>query len=803
MAALDEEADLGGHDDSEEEFVELSEGADDDAFSQGLRGGSSLGPPSPPPPLGGGRGRGRGGGRGGGRGRGGPSGPGATRNRRARASTPASTPDAILKELLKDVPGWSPENQGEDKTPLPPCWALDPESAGGDWSEYTIGEEGDECLFHRGKAPKWVRFEQIHIMLEYISKDAEFIGDWVTLDDPVRHKHQVATAKLLGMLTMGTSKGIVTGTPAFLERLGHGPEREAAHEKLKKNGMPGEYTFCVDPSKPHLEGLQFTWIFEWSYAPDGETRIGFWLTKAIADPTHSSDEQWQTVMEENAAVWRNGQTSGTEEHKRNPKMQAANKLHRTQVDATNLEHTVGNMYKTITNVENLGHIYHVYGGKSGSDPGWPLYPKPGMDLPEGHQVGALRKHRRWGGESALGPSVALNPFRQVPASRDKEANEHHYVGNDDEDYVNVRMSGLSLGGKRVMCREDQRYWKDYFNDNGEFDPPEFSQKKKAVWVCTKGALLNIFRARFPTDVAEISVPGDSLLKMLFELDHEKPGNSISLAVERSGGALKTFEQLRAPTVAHYTHQVLRRQSTAAKNLESALTMLTPDTLDMTSAEMARLDLRSYDQNDGLNRDANFVLEPRQVLKDLSIEIRRANDVAVEWNDRETARINDMPGMDDDDLKDAEKADDKRRVAFASGVDECIKMGLRSFEHAFACKRTRALIPPGWVDIIGKGLQESLQEAVSLSAKHAAMYGFEARRVKTTNVNASPMCANLAFLYHRSLTSRDTTPMGSWRTFLFTVFSRCASISGPDIRLMLELWTHAFEAFQEVSFFFLM
>ena len=44
---------------------------------------------------------------------------------------------------------------------------------------------------------------------------------------------------------------------------------------------------------------------------------------------------------------------------------------------------------------------------------------------------------------------------------------------------------------------------------------------------------------------------------------------------------------------------------------------------------------------------------------------------------------------------------------------------------------------------------------------------------------------------------------AWRVFLFTVFSRCASISGADIRLMLELWTHAYEAFQEVSFFFLM
>ena len=638
-------------------------------------------------------------------------------------------------------------------------------------------------------------------MLDYISKDGEFIGDWVTLDDSARHQQQVACAKLLGMLTMGTSKGIVTGSPAFLERIEHGPEREAAMDQLRKNGIPGEYTFCPDPNQMHEEGLQFTWFFEWSYAEDGETRIGFWITKAIADPTHSSDEQWQSIMNENCQMWRHGQTSGTEERKRNAKMQNANKLHRIQVDATNLERNVSNMYKTITNIEDLSLIYHVYGGKSAHDNGWPLYPKPMYDLPKGHQVGELRKHKRWGGESALGPSVALNPKRTVPASQDQA--DPHFTGNGDAYYVNVRMSGLSLGGKRVYCHAQQRLWSDYFNGDGELDPPEFCKKQRTVWVCTKGAMLNIFRARFPTDVAEVSVPGDSLLRMLFDLDKEKPNNAISTAVKRSGGKLKTFEELRSATVTHYTQQVLRRQSMAAKNLESALTMLTPDTLDMTAAELQRLDLRAYDQSDGLNAGSGSVLEPHQILKELSIQIRRANDVAVEWNDKEALRIKGLQSESEADIEFAQDEDDARRKSFAEGVDEVIRMGFRSFDHAFSCKRTRELIPPGWRTILGTGLPEALREAVALSAKHAARIGYEPRTVRTNNANVAPMCANLAFLYNRSLASKDTTPMGSWRVFLFTVFSRCASISGADIRLMLELWTHAYEAFQEVSFFFLM
>ena len=361
-------------------------------------------------PIGrGGRGRGRGG-------------MGSTARARARNPQQQSTPDDVLKQILQDVPGWSPENQGEGIRPIPPTWTVDPSSEGGDWVQYTIGDEGEDGLFVRGKAPRWVRFEQVHIMLDYISKDAEFIGDWVTLDDSARHQQQVACAKLLGMLTMGTSKGIVTGSPAFLERIEHGPERESAMEQLRKNGIPGEYTFCPDPNQMHEEGLQFTWFFEWSYAEDGETRIGFWITKAIADPTHSSDEQWQSIMNENCQMWRHGQTSGTEERKRNAKMQNANKLHRIQVDATNLERNVSNMYKTITNIEDLSLIYHVYGGKSAHDNGWPSTPNrcttfqraPGGRAAQAQAVGRRKRPRTERGAEPQAHRASVS--RSIPSA---------------------------------------------------------------------------------------------------------------------------------------------------------------------------------------------------------------------------------------------------------------------------------------------------------------------------------------------------------------------------------------------------
>ena len=722
--------------------------------------------------------------------------------RRGQRPPPPTTPDEILEEQLKEVPGWSKEAQGSEIDPRPPRFHLTANSNSTDWAPYSVGDEG--CLFTADTAPRFCRYEMVTVMMAYIANDAERIGDWSTLDDRAQHAQQVACAKLLGMMTMGTSKGLITGSFACLEGLPDAKAREAMLMALERGGPPqNEYTFCPDPDQFHDQALQFSWVFEWIYDESGEKRVAFRVVKAIADPTHSSDELWDKIIRENVEIAAAGQTNSRPESQRDNKLKSANKEQRCQVDPDDLERTVEMQYKTIRNLQDLHNVYACYGGDTGRDNGWPLFPVPMQDLPAGVAAHQLKPHKRWGGECALGPSVALNPLRCVDNAT--EHGQRFHRGPNETYYCNVALSGLSVGGARLKCHSEQEVWEDYIDpDTKIFNPPKWVVDKKAIFICHKGSIVNIFRARFPSDVAEVTIPDDTLLKMLFELDKDKPGNSISLALEMLGaGEDDSFEALRPAVVSHYSHLVMGRHNAGAANVQAAFAngMLERDTIDMTPGEIQRLDLRSYDEKN-VNKDSNWVLEPKQCLKDISIEIRRANDIAVDWNAKQLAEIDAMTAQTDEQAAAVESRDAERVRRYSEAVEACIKMGLNRFEHAYSCKRSRATIPPGWVDVAHHGLHDALRQAVTLSEKDANAQGRKARAVRSTNANAAPQCANAAFLYNRQYVTRDVSPMGTWRTFLFTLFSRCASISGPDIRLMLELWTHAFEAMQEVSFILL-
>ena len=723
--------------------------------------------------------------------------------RRGQRPPPPSTPDEILEQQLEHVPGWSKENQGSEIDPRPPRFHLTANSNATDWAPYSVGSDAG-CLFTPESAPRFCRYEMVLVMMAYISNDAEYLGDWSTLDDRAQHAQQVACAKLLGMMTMGTSKGLITGSPACLEGLPDQKARDAMMAALEKAGMSREYTFCPDPAQYHAVALQFSWLFEWVYDEAGEKRIAFRVVKAIADPTHSSDELWEKLIRENVEVASAGQTNSRPESQRDNKLKAANKEQRGQCDPDDLERTVEMQYKTIRNLQDLHDVYTCYGGDTGrNDKGWPLFPVPMEDCPAGVAAHQLKPHRRWGGECAIGPSVALNPLRCV--ENDPEQGSRFHRGPNEMYYCNVALSGLSVGGARVKCYSEQECWADYINpDTKVFEPPQWVVDKKAIFICHKGSIVNIFRARFPSEVAEVTIPDDTLLKMLFELDKEKPANAISLALEMLGPEDDdSFEALRPSVVSHYSHLVMGRQNAGTANVQHAFAngMLTPDTLGLELGEIQRLELRSYDGKDA-NRDANWVLEPRQCLKDISLEIRRANDIAVDWNTKKMAEIDALPRNTDEEVETICARSAERMQRYSQAVEACIKMGLNRFEHAYSCKRTRATIPIGWVDVAHHGLHDALRKSVELSEKAANAQDRTPRAVRSSNTNASAQCANMAFLYNRQYVTRDVSPMGSWRTYLFTLFSRCASISGPDIRLMLELWTHAFEAFQEVSFILL-
>jgi hypothetical protein len=76
-------------------------------------------------------------------------------------------------------------------------------------------------------------------------------------------------------------------------------------------------------------------------------------------------------------------------------------------------------------------------------------------------------------------------------------------------------------------------------------------------------------------------------------------------------------------------------------------------------------------------------------------------------------------------------------------------------------------------------------------------------VDPDDANVKVGTANLAFSQDQSLVCKDISPWGHWRCFLMYMLSAGIKIHGTDVRLMLEAWTHAFEPFQEVSYYYVM
>ena len=150
---------------------------------------------------------------------------------------------------------------------------------------------------------------------------------------------------------------------------------------------------------------------------------------------------------------------------------------------------------------------------------------------------------------------------------------------------------------------------------------------------------------------------------------------------------------------------------------------------------------------------------------------------------------------------ANMAHSERRAQHAKVVNAGIRLGLQRFENAFARKRARRTIPPGWYDICSTGLKAALRTAGEIATRRAALG--HGRRVDPNNTGSAAGTANIGMGHGRSLVATDATPYGHWRAFLMDLFSSGCKISGADVKLMLEIWNHAFEPFQEVSFFYLM
>ena len=116
------------------------------------------------------------------------------------------------------------------------------------------------------------------------------------------------------------------------------------------------------------------------------------------------------------------------------------------------------------------------------------------------------------------------------------------------------------------------------------------------------------------------------------------------------------------------------------------------------------------------------------------------------------------------------------------------MGLEKVGMAYASKRMRETVPPGWNDVAYKGLNDCMAEAARLSTTK-----IKVRKEASSAATGSP---NVAMQYENGKVSYDTSCFGEWRFWLFWLFSEDCCIKGTEVGTMMMIYDHAFEPFSK-------
>ena len=710
--------------------------------------------------------------------------------------------DNRLKTDLTQMPGFNPSIMGFGIKSLPAAFET---ALPGTW--ITWSDTG--FPFRPGEEPIPARTLAINCKKKNFANDAQRLGDFETHTDPVSRASSIATSALIGMLTTGTSKGWLCSpnhselqTPKAREM--EGEEKDKLKKKLQGNIRA--YTYAPNSKSSDVRrrddtAMQFGWNIEEVYNRSGTEVCFYRIYKQVYDHGHSDDELWRQLMNESSEIKRAGTINGVPETLRSAKMMQQNKLQRLQTTDDDMEITAPTQYKRICDMSDLVKFYLVYSGKSDGTGGRPLYGDIGIDTPIGCQAKPFTQDPTMGGKHALGPSVAFN-FKRFLAPGVRAP---YRPGGPAHPGVNVATAGcVDNLGKPVEIHPSQANPNNYYDSEGRFRPPEWVRQKGCFHVCHDVNIRNIFNLPFPRPVNGSVVPEDCLLEMYWDL---KKGTDPRLLSAIENGSRKDppciefrdHEEL----VTRLFHNMLKERDEGFRKISEGVLdteMLTSDSIDKSVAEQERLnDMRCY-RSKSTKEGNQYVLEPQQVLLDLSEEQERVHDMIDQWNKKEQATIDAKEAQRERGFnKDTAKL--MRVARHSAATDACVRLGLRRFENAYASKKLSSSIPPGWKDVAHRGLHDALKACAEFGMRKAV--AGTGHRIDPEDPNAAKGTANVAFAHGRKAVARDLSPFGVWRMFLIHLFSSGVKVSGPDVKIVLECWLHAMEPFQEVSFFYLM
>ena len=709
-----------------------------------------------------------------------------------------------LGKGLADVPGWKAHIMNYPRKSVPPVFAT---GLSGHWVQVTNAgpfKPGKLCrpahVIDLGFVGAWQQ-----------ASDAEYISDMTAQTETLARARTVATCALMGMLSVGTAKGLVA-SPNHSELVHAKAESEnndnadendendagAKEAKLKKrlNGKIKTYTYCPNASSPdaNLRGqtaMMFCYVHVAMHDREGKY-VGFKILMLIFDKDFSSDELVRKVMEENALIKASGQINGMPEEQRNGKLERQNKLQRSQINDENLETTAQIQYRRICNNQHWIKFMDTLGRGIEGHEGRPYFQNIKEDTRAGCVTDPFVRHDAWGGKHPIGPSVSHNHKRY-------EAPNNVAEGHPG---VNVSIAGtLDARGVPIDLHPSLVDPTKWYDAKGHFDPPQYVKDNGWCHMCHDSSITNIFSAPLPQKMHGNVEPDDILLHQFWEL--YKDSNPILVKAQHNG--MVTFEQNRdsVRSLFHREDDLDPEQQRLSRAvLETDL--LSNDSIDKSAAEEAIIERRAYGTTNQEKNGNVWVFSVRQILRDISIEQEKVHAMTIEYDkqrraDLRSANYNAQPGSAQ--VLNRKTETRKRQRDHADATTACIKLGLQRVEHAYGRKKARKFIPPGYFDVAYTGLRDALKEAGEIAMRLNSRG--RGRLVDPENSDAGIGTANIGFAHSQSLVATDFTPFGHHRAFLMQLFSGGLRIAGGDVKLMLDMHCHAFEPFQEVSYFLLL
>jgi len=697
---------------------------------------------------------------------------------------------AQLSKGLSDVPGWGQQIMNSPYKSVPPVFRT---GLPGHWVQVT-----NTGPFKPGKLCRPARVIDMGFVGAWQqASDAEYISDMNAQAETLARARTVATCALMGMLSVGTAKGLVA-SPNHSELVRaradtsnndadeneEGETQAAKEAKLKHrlNGKIKTYTYCPNEhsNDANLRGqtaMMFCYVHVAMHDREGKY-VGFKILMLIFDKGFSTDELVRKVMEENAVLKASGQINGMPEEQRNGKLERQNKLQRSQINDENLETTAQIQFRRICTNQHWIKFMETVGRAADGHEGRPYYANIKDDTRAGCATDPFLRHDEWGGKHPIGPSVSHNHKRHAYASADHPG-------------INVSIAGtLDARGVPIDLHPslvDPTHW---YDAHGYFDPPQHVKDNGWCHMCHDASVINIFSAPLPQKMHGNVEPDDILLTQYWAL--YKDSNPILVKAQQKG--LTTFEQNRDSVRALFHREDdldPDQQRLSRAVLETDL--LSNDSIDKSATEEAILERRAYGTAQTEQNGNVWVFSVRQILRDISIEQEKVHAMTIEYDKQKrtelrSANYNAQPGSNQEFNRATQTR--KRQRDHADATSACIKLGLQRFEHAYGRKKARKFIPPGYFDVAHTGLKDSLKGSGEIASRlHARGRG---RLIDPENSDATNGTANIGFAHGQSLVATDFTPFGHHRAFLMSLFSSGLRIAGGDVKLMLDMHCHAFE-----------